>query len=97
MRKLTRYWSCLTMIQNNPRFINDVERYNKAIAQMEEGQARDEVKKLLSELIYAVKEMDNRFADMIYSKQLPSIGNEMRDKITELRKKLNDKIKFVQQ
>ncbi len=84
------------MIQNNPRFVNDVERYNKAIEQMEEGQARDEVKKLLTELILTVKEMDNRFVDMIYSKQLPSIGNEMRDKITDLRKKLNDRIKFIQ-
>ncbi len=85
------------MIQNNPRFLNDIERYNKAISQMEEGPARDEVKKLLNELVYSVKEMDNRFADMIYSKQLPSIGNEMRDRITDLRKKLNERIKFVQQ
>jgi hypothetical protein len=27
--------------------------------------------------------------DMIYAKQLPSMGNEMRDKIGSIRKKLN--------
>lgn len=83
------------MLQNNPRYKNDIDRYTKAIQNMEDGPAKDEVKKLLNDLIYAVKEMDNRFLDMIYSKQLPSIGNEMRDRITDLRKKLESRVKSL--
>jgi molecular chaperone GrpE (heat shock protein) len=46
-------------------------------------------KKLINDLIYEVNNMDNMHMDMIYAKQLPSMGNEMRDKISSIRKKLH--------
>jgi hypothetical protein len=32
--------------------------------------------------------------DMIYARQLPSMGNEMRDKIGSIRKQLDSKLKI---
>jgi len=36
--------------------------------------------------------MDNMYMDMVYSKQLTSLGGEIRDKITSLRKQLDSKL-----
>jgi hypothetical protein len=52
-----------------------------------------EATRLLNDLIYEVKNMDNMYVDMVYAKQLASLGNEMKDKIGSIRKKLDNKIK----
>ena len=44
-------------------------------------------------LIYEVKNMDNMYVDMIYSRQLTSLGSELKDKITSLRTQLDNKLK----
>jgi len=82
------------MIQNTERFKADVKRYSEAIDQVPEGPAKTEAKTLLNNLIYEVKNMDNMYMDMIYSKQMTSLGGELRDKITSLRKQLDSKLKF---
>jgi len=38
--------------------------------------------------------MDNMYVDMVYAKQLPTMGNEMRDKIRSIRKQLEIKLKL---
>ncbi len=81
------------MLQTNQRFQDDIKRYTTAIENMAEGHDKIESKKLLNDLIYEVKNMDNMFMDMVYSKQLPSLGAEIRDRITNIRKKLDKKIK----
>ena len=83
------------MIQNNERFKSDVKRYTEAIEKIPEGQSKTEAKSLLNNLIYEVKNMDNMYMDMIYSKQLTSLGNDLRDKITSLRKQLDNKLNLV--
>ena len=84
------------MLQNTERFKNDLARYNDAIDKIVNEQEKLEAKKLLNDLIYEVKNMDNMYLDMIYAKQLPTMGNEMRDKISAIRKQLDSKIKTVQ-
>lgn len=81
------------MLHNTERFKNDVARYTAAIDKISNEQEKLESKKLLSDLIYEVKNMDNMYIDMIYAKQLPTMGNEMRDKIMSIRKKLEEKLK----
>ncbi len=81
------------MLQANQRFQDDIKRYTATIDKMEESQDKVECKKLLNDLIYEVKNMDNMFMDMVYSKQLPSLGAEIKDRITSIRKKLEQKIK----
>lgn len=81
------------MIQNTERFKSDVKRYSEAIEKIPEGQSKTEARNLLNNLIYEVKNMDNMHMDMIYNKQLPSLGLEIRDKITSLRKSLDSCLK----
>jgi hypothetical protein len=85
------------MLQHNERFQNDVKRYREAIEKMSEGQAKDETTRILNDLIYEVKNIDNMYLDMVYGKQLQSTGNEFREKIASIRKKLETKIKTNKQ
>jgi hypothetical protein len=81
------------MIQNTEIFKADVKRYSEAIDRIPEGPAKTEAKTLLNNLIYEVKNMDNMYMDMIYSRQLTSLGGELKDKITSLRRQLDGKLR----
>jgi hypothetical protein len=81
------------MLQNTERFKTDLARYNDAIDKISNEQEKLAAKKLLNDLVYEVKNMDNMYVDMIYAKQLPTMGNEMREKIVTLRKQLESKLK----
>ena len=81
------------MLQHNERFQNDVKRYKEAIEKMSEGRDKDETTRILNDLIYEVKNMDNMYLDMVYGKQLQSTGNELREKIASIRKKLDSRFR----
>lgn len=81
------------LLANNERFQNDVQRYTIAIDKLQDQQLKSQSTRLLNDLIQAVNDMDNRYIDMVYAKQLPSMGNEMRDKITQIRRQLDQLIK----
>lgn len=81
------------MLQSNERFQKDVSTYNEIINSMADSHEKLEAKKLLNDLIYEVKNIDNMFLDMVYSKQLPSLGNEFKQKIVVIRKKLDSIVK----
>jgi hypothetical protein len=83
------------MLQSTERFKNDLARYTDAIDKISNEQEKLAARKLLNDLIYEVKNMDNMYVDMVYAKQLPTMGNEMRDKIGSIRKQLDNKIKNI--
>jgi hypothetical protein len=76
------------MLQQTNRFKTDMDRYNRAIDKISNEQEKLAATRLLNDLIYEVKNMDNMYVDMVYAKQLPTMGNEMREKIVSIRKKL---------
>jgi molecular chaperone GrpE (heat shock protein) len=76
------------MLQQTERFQSDVDRYRKSIDKISNEQEKLAATRLLNDLIYEVKNMDNMYVDMVYAKQLPTMGNEMREKIVSIRKKL---------
>ena len=80
------------MLQKTERFQSDVKKYTEIINKMSDEQARLESKKLLNDLIYEVKNMDNMYVDMVYARQLPTMGNDIREKIISIRKQLDQKI-----
>ena len=80
------------MLQQTERFQTDVKRYRAHIDNMINEQDRVEATRLLNDLIFEVKHMDNMYVEMVYSKQLPTQGNEIRDKIVSIRRKLDNKI-----
>jgi len=81
------------MLQQTERFQSDVDRYRKSIDKISNEQEKLTATRLLNDLIYEVKNMDNMYVDMVYAKQLPTQGNEMRDKIGSIRKQLDSKLK----
>ena len=83
------------MLQNTERFKNDLARYSDAIDKISNEQEKLAATRLLNDLIHEVKNMDNMYVDMVYAKQLPTMGNEMRDKIGSIRKQLDAKIKNI--
>ena len=80
------------MLQKTERFQNDIKKYQEMIGSITDEKEKLELQKLLNDLVYEVKNMDNMYLDMVYGKQLPSMGAEMRDKIISIRKKLEKKI-----
>jgi hypothetical protein len=60
---------------------------------MPEGSVKNETVQLLQKLSYSIKKLDNMHLEMIYSRQLPTMGNEMKDEISDLRKKLETRIR----
>jgi hypothetical protein len=80
------------MLQRTERFQKDVKQYTETIAKMTDEKEKLEATRLLNDLIYEVKNMDNMYVDMVYAKQLASLGNEMKDKIGSIRKKLDSKL-----
>jgi pyruvate dehydrogenase complex dehydrogenase (E1) component len=83
------------MLQRAERFQNDIKNYREAIDHMIDEQGKEEANKLLNNLISEVKNMDNMYVDMVYANQLPTMGNEMREKIFTLRKKLDQKLQLT--
>lgn len=80
------------MLQQTERFQKDVNRYREAIEKLTEGADQLEAKRLLNDLIHEVKNMDSMYTDMVYGKQLPTMGKDMREKIVSIRKNLESKL-----
>ena len=83
----------LQQIKKSKTFQSDLARYSTVIESMPDGPARTESNKLLSLLISEVRKMDEMHTEMIYTKQLPSMGQEFREKISGIRKQLDQKLK----
>ena len=80
------------MLQQTERFQTEIKNYREAIEKITDTVTKLETTKLLNNLIFEVKQLDLTFTEMVYQKQLPSQGNEIREKITTLRKQLANKI-----
>lgn len=80
-------------IFSSERFQNDLTKYKSSIEKIVNEDEKKEAQKLLNDLILNVKRMDNMYLDMVYSGQLTSVGGEMREKIIDIRKKLESTLK----
>ena len=81
-------------IYSTDRFQNDLKKYKSALEKISNETEKSEAQKILNDLILNVKRMDNMYLDMVYSSQLTSVGSEMRDKILDIRKRLESKLKI---
>lgn len=80
-------------IFSSERFQEDLQKYKSSVEKIVNEDEKKEAQKLLTDLIMNVKRMDNMYLDMVYSGQLTSIGGEMREKIIDIRKRLDSKLK----
>jgi len=81
------------LLQRSSRFQEDCEKYRTAIDSMPDGVAKQESQQLLNKLIGEIKKLDSMHMEMIYSRQLPTMGGEMKQDITAIRQKLETRIK----
>jgi hypothetical protein len=62
---------------------------------MPDGPAKQESQQLLNKLIAEIKKLDSMHMEMIYSRQMPSMGTDIKQDILSLRKKLDSKLKSL--
>jgi hypothetical protein len=87
----------LQAIRKSSRFLEDYNKYQEAISKIPDGAFKEEAKTLLNRLSAEVKKLDEMHNEMVFSKQLPTIGHEMREQIVTLRKQLEIKLKDFQE
>jgi hypothetical protein len=85
----------MQQIKKSKVFQTELARYSTVIESMPEGPAKTDLNKLLGSLITEVRKMDEMHTEMIYTRQLPSMGQEFREKISAIRKQLDQKLKEV--
>ena len=81
------------LLQKSSRFQEDYERYCAAIDTMPDGAVKQESQQLLNKLVAEIKKLDSMHMEMIYNRQLPTMGGEMKQDITAVRKKLETRIR----
>jgi hypothetical protein len=64
---------------------------------MPEGDFKQDVSTLLKRLVGEIKKLDSMHMEMVYTRQLPSMGGDMKQGITAIRRQLETKIKDYQQ
>ena len=83
------------LLQKSSRFQEDYERYLTAIDTMPDGAVKQETQQLLNKLVAEIKKLDSMHMEMIYTKQMPSMGADLKQDILTLRKKLDSKLKSL--
>ena len=81
------------LLEKSSRFQEDYARYQSAIAAMPEGDFKQDVSHLLKKLVGEIKKLDGMHMEMVYTRQLPSMGTDMKQEITTIRRQLETKIK----
>ena len=85
----------MSSLIKSTRFQEDCEKYRTAIDSMPDGPAKQESQQLLNNLISEIKKLDSMHMEMIYARQMPSMGSDMRQDILDLKKKPDSKIKSL--
>ena len=83
------------LLQKSDRFQQDYQRYLDKIQQIPEGEFKQEANGLLNKLVVEVKKLDSMHIEMVITKQMPSIGSDMRQNILSIRQKLDNKLKNI--
>ena len=85
------------LLEKSSRFQEDYARYQSIIADIPEGDFKQDVSQLLKKLVGEIKKLDSMHMEMVYTRQLPSMGGDMKQEITAIRRQLETKIRDYQQ
>lgn len=78
----------LPAVQKSERFKKEISEYQTVYEQMPDGPLKIEFNNLIGKLINSVKELDNRHVELAITRQLGVMAPDIRDAITQTRKKL---------
>lgn len=74
------------------KFKSDFKNYQKQISKITDQSLKNQLENFLDKLVTLVKAFDTEHEEMIYSKSI-RLGNDKKDKIIEIRKMLDKKIR----
>ncbi len=83
----------LQEIHKSDRFKKEYDRYRSAILLLPEGDFKSKMSSTLTKLVNEIKKLDSLHSEMVYTRQLPSMGNEIKLSISEMRKELESNLK----
>jgi hypothetical protein len=78
----------LPSVLRSERFQTELTRYRTALDQMSEGAIKTELQGLVNKLLAEVKLLDNAHSELAMNKQLGNLSPDIRDNITQIRKRL---------
>jgi hypothetical protein len=78
----------LPSVQKSERFKIELEEYRTVYEEMSDGPIKIELKNLIGKLVHGVKELDDRHMEMALTRQLGVMAPDIRDTITQTRKRL---------
>jgi len=78
----------LPTVQKSERFKQEISEYQTVYEQMPDGPIKIEFNNLIGKLVNAVKELDDRHLELALTRQLGVMAPDIRDTITQSRKKL---------
>lgn len=79
-------------ILGSDRFKKEYEQVKKFIDETKNETVKTELKSLLGELVFNIKKLDSMHRDIVNIRRLPDDSQDLRNKIIEIRKKINKKI-----
>lgn len=82
----------LPTIQRTSRFQEEYKKFRTIIDSMPVGAARTEAEQLLNKLVNEIRQLDNNHSDMIQNRQLGAMSADIRDRIANLRRRLDKKL-----
>jgi len=83
----------LPTVQKSERFKQELSEYQSVYEQMPEGPVKIEFNNLIGKLVNSVKELDNRHLELAITRQLGVMAPDIRDTITQSRKRLQTLVK----
>ncbi len=83
----------LPTVQKSERFKQELAEYQSVYEQMPEGPVKIEFNNLIGKLVNSVKELDNRHLELAITRQLGVMAPDIRDTITQSRKRLQTFVK----
>lgn len=79
-------------LSKSQRFLQEYNGWNEKIQKITDPNIQNEMKKLLNQLVSEVKSIDRQHEDLILTNQLPTAVKDYQSNLTEIRKKIHQKI-----
>jgi hypothetical protein len=84
------------LLSKNPRFISEYNEFKTKISAIEDPQGKDQLTKLLQDLMFEVKALDQKHQELTSQAKMPAGLDDTRSRLTEIRKKIISTLKVYE-
>jgi hypothetical protein len=84
------------LLSKNPRFISEYTEFKTKIALIEDPHGKDQLTKLLQDLVFEVRAIDQKHEELASQAKMPSGVDDTRNRLTEIRKKIISTLKIYE-